>query len=128
MSSELHRKLSFEIDEWEFGKASFSFRAPDMFRFQKSGSVHGGILALVLDVAACFAVISAVGRDCFTVDLRCDFSAPAKGAQFTATGQLLTKVGRLAWADAAVRDATGEAVACGRGLFSWSREKQVKES
>jgi uncharacterized protein (TIGR00369 family) len=79
--------------------------------------VHGGAIASLIDSAGDFAVISAVGYDVPTIDLRVDYLRPVTKGTLTATGRAI-KTGRtLAVADVEVVDEDGKPVAVGRGAF-----------
>ncbi|HKV46254.1 MAG TPA: PaaI family thioesterase [bacterium] len=118
-SCELHRALGLELLDWESGRVRFRFSPPAMARSGEGGAVHGGAIMTALDVAACFAVISAVGQDCFTVDLRVDFLRPAAGASLVAAGTVLRVGRRLGWADAVLTGPEDKLLATGRGTFTW---------
>lgn len=55
--------------------------------------VHGGILAVLVDTAAAFALISASGRDWSTVDLRVDYLYPVLSPHIWVQAEVL-HVGR----------------------------------
>jgi uncharacterized protein (TIGR00369 family) len=118
-TSAFHRALGLELLDWQLGRVRFRFEPPEMTRSGERGAVHGGAIMTALDVAACFAVISVVGQDCFTVDLRTDFLRPAVGTGLIATGTVL-RVGRhLGWADAALTGPETKLLATVRGTFTW---------
>lgn len=115
----LHAAVGLELVCWERGRTLFRFTPPTLCRTGETGVVHGGVLSMALDVAACFAAIAAVGQDCSTVDLRIDFLRPAVDPAFDVEGEL-RRVGRhLAWADAGLRTLQGRLLASARGLFAW---------
>jgi uncharacterized protein (TIGR00369 family) len=114
---ELHRALGLELAEWGEGQVLFRFAPGPITR---AGSfVHGGALVVALDTAACFALISATGSDCSTVDLRTDFLRPATDPSFLVRGTVLRAGKRLGWADAALTGAAGRLLATARGTFAW---------
>lgn len=77
-------------------------------------TIHGGVIASLVDAAGTFCVIAAAGRDCVTVDCRLDFVRPA-GAETVRALAEAVKVGRrIATADVEVLDDAGERVALGR--------------
>ncbi len=84
--------------------------------------IHGGIIATLADVAACFAMISTVGYDVPTVDLRIDYLKPAGPVALEATGRTVRAGKMTGVADVEVRDAAGQVVAVARGLFSTHRK------
>jgi uncharacterized protein (TIGR00369 family) len=79
--------------------------------------VHGGAIASLIDIAATFAVIAAVGHDVVTVDLRIDYLRPVRSGELAGTARPV-RIGRsLAVADVEVAGPDGAIVAVGRGLF-----------
>lgn len=118
---ELHAALGLEIVEWGSEECALRFAPPPLVRTagDPTGGVHGGALATALDVAACFAAIAAVGRDCSTIDLRADFLRPARDPEFTVRGALLRAGRKFAWADSTIVTLDGRTIATGRGTFTW---------
>lgn len=119
-SCELHSLLGLSLDRWERGAVSCLFRPPDFARDPTSGAVHGGALVTALDTVAGFAVVSVVGADITTVDLRADFLRPALDAEFWVEGRELRVGTRFGWGDATISTVDGRAVAAARGTFIWS--------
>jgi uncharacterized protein (TIGR00369 family) len=117
---ELHSVLGLMLETWERGSVAFSFKPPPLARDPGSGAVHGGALATALDTVAGFAVISVVGSDITTVDLRTDFVRPAIDAEFSVHGKELRIGKRFGWADADVATLDGRVVAAARGTFIWA--------
>ena len=74
---ELHSLLGLELVELAEGRACFTLVPPAIVRAGEGTPLHGGALATALDTAATFAVISSVGKDAATVDLRVDYLRPA---------------------------------------------------
>ena len=80
-------------------------------------SMHGGVLASLIDATASYAVAVHVGRGIPTVDLRIDYHKVAKPGDYLAKGRAI-QVGRtLSFGEAQVYDASGMLVASGRGVF-----------
>jgi uncharacterized protein (TIGR00369 family) len=78
------------------------------------GAVHGGILATLVDSAAIYAVIAAIGSMAATVDLRVDYHGMARRGAFRITGTPV-RIGRsLSTADSQVFDCDDRLVASGR--------------
>jgi uncharacterized protein (TIGR00369 family) len=76
---------------------------------------HGGLLATLMDFA-CFCAVSTrldAGARLFTIELKVAYlrPVPADGARVEAVGRALRVGGRVAYADALARDASGELVA-----------------
>lgn len=118
-SCELHSVLGLTLESWELGAVSCLFRPPALARDASTGGVHGGALATALDTVAGFAVISVVGADITTVDLRTDFVRPALDDEFRVSGRELRVGKRFGWADATVTTLEGRVVAAARGTFIW---------
>ncbi len=80
-------------------------------------SMHGGVLAALIDTAASYAVAVHVDRGIPTVDLRIDYHKFAKPGDYIAKGRAI-QVGRtLSFGEAQVYNAEGVLVASGRGVF-----------
>ena len=80
-------------------------------------SMHGGVLASLIDAAASYAVASRIGRGLPTVDLRVDYHRIAKPGDYTAKGRIVHLGRTLASSEAHVYDANGVLIASGRGAF-----------
>lgn len=119
-SCDLHAMLGLSVTGWRHGEVELALAPPDAFRDPGSGAVHGGALLTALDVAAGFALASAVGSDFSTIDLRADFLRPAVDAAFTVQGRVLRAGRRFGWGEATVLDAEGRALATGRGTFVYA--------
>ena len=117
---ELHTVLGLALESWERGSVSFLFTPPGLARDPVTSGVHGGALATALDTVAGFAVVSVVGVDITTVDLRTDFVRPAVEREFRVTGRELRVGRRFGWADAEVTTLEGRVVAAARGTFIWA--------
>ena len=115
----LHVYLGLELVEWDEGRVAFRFVPPAIARTGEGTPLHGGALAAVLDTAATFAVISSIGQDASTVDLRVDFLRPALDPELRVEGRTTRAGRRFAFADATVTAADGRLVASGRGTFTW---------
>lgn len=80
------------------------------------GTVHGGVLATLLDTAAGLAVRSAIppGSRHVSVNLDVQFLAPADMGTLLATGHVVRMGRRIAFAEADVSGADGEVLARGQ--------------
>jgi uncharacterized protein (TIGR00369 family) len=116
---ELHAFVGLQLVEFEEGHVRFRFAPPATARATGGAAIHGGAIATALDTAATFAVISSVGVDASTVDLRVDYLRPAVDAELTVEGVTLRAGRRLAWADATAATPEGRIVATARGTFTW---------
>lgn len=117
-SSPFHRLLGITLRRAQSGEVEVAlpFRK-DFLADPDAQYVHGGVIATLIDVAGCFAVISAVGHDVPTLDLRVDYLRPAGPELLTAVGKAVRTGRTFGVADVEVRDPAGRVVAMGRGLF-----------
>jgi len=84
------------------------------------GTVHGGVLMALLDVAMASAAVSQRGFTCTAVSLNIDssFLAPARG-ELTADGEVLDPGDDIAMCRATITDSRGRVVAQGLGSFRY---------
>jgi uncharacterized protein (TIGR00369 family) len=120
-SVELHAALGLSLREWGEGEVTFGFAPPAFARAPGINAVHGGAIATALDTAACFALISAVGVDCSTIDLRTDFLRPAVDDELSVTGSVVRAGRRFGCADATLSTSEGKTLAVARGTFTWAQ-------
>lgn len=87
---------------------------------QAYGTAHGGVTAGLLDAAMGLAAIAAVPGDagCATVEMKLNFTSPARPGALVAEGRVLHLGRRLVTAAAEVRDADGGLVAVAQGTFA----------
>lgn len=79
------------------------------------GTVHGGLLATVLDEAMIKAAMFA-GIRCVTGELNVKYRKPAvTGQAYRASGQVLSTRGRLVLAEGSIQDADGQVYATATG-------------
>jgi uncharacterized protein (TIGR00369 family) len=118
-ASPFHRFLGVQLRHAEAGRIEvvLPFRH-ELLADEQSPYIHGGVIASLIDLTACFAIISSLGRDVPTIDLRVDYLKAARDEELRAVGHTV-KVGRsLGIADVEVFNPAGDVVAIGRGLFS----------
>lgn len=78
-----------------------------------AGSVHGGMLAAMLDETLAPTVAAALGPDEFapTIEIKVSFIAPARGGRILAKGRLVNKGRSICFAEAELRDESGRLLA-----------------
>lgn len=110
--------LGLELLDWDDHGVTLGLAArPDLHGHPTVNSLHGGILATLIDVAASFAVIVRTGESLFTVDMRVDYHRPATAPAYRVRADIV-RIGRtLATADARVLTTDGTLIASGRGVF-----------
>lgn len=91
----------------------------------RNGSLHGGIVAMLLDAASGFAVSRAVRGpqlpSVATISLNTNYVAPALGGTVTATGHVTGGGRTVAFAKAELRDEAGTLLASSTGVFRYLR-------
>jgi uncharacterized protein (TIGR00369 family) len=106
--------LGVDAASFEVGECSFAL-VPAEFHYNPLGSVHGGVIATLLDSAAGCAVHSvlATGEGYTSVDLTTKYLRPvtADTGRVTATGTLIQRGSRTALAQARLTDESGRLLA-----------------
>jgi uncharacterized protein (TIGR00369 family) len=118
----LHRNLELHIRSTEHGVLCRATVGDDFVVDRNRGTVHGGIIATLLDTAATFALIATSGHDWVTVDLRVDYLRPVVGGEVTAEGEAVRAGRRVGTARAILRDAAGIDCAIAIGTFAAAGE------
>lgn len=101
------------------GDGACAARLPSQPHFCNSyGSLHGGILASVLDVVLSQAVLSTLEKSATasTISLTVNYLAPAKG-DVVGTGSVVKSGKTIAFARAEVTDSTGGVVCSATAAF-----------
>jgi uncharacterized protein (TIGR00369 family) len=117
--SPYQRFLGISFDSVGDGEVAIRLPFRDEFR-RADGSdwLHGGVVAALVDIAGDYAVVSRVGHDVPTIDLRIDWLRPARAGDLVATGRVVKTGRKVCLADVEVHDAGGQLVAVGRGLYA----------
>lgn len=87
----------------------------------RNRTVHGGVVASILDVAVGTAATSVVDAEEFpiTASLNVDFILPASaGESLVAEGKVVRKGSRIVFVEAAVLKGTGETIARGSAVMA----------
>lgn len=90
---------------------------PEIVGIPDPPTVHGGVLATILDFAASNAVATRLGQAVPTVDLRIDYHRVAKPGELRGKGRVIQLGRTLAAVDASAYDCEGTLIASGRGTF-----------
>jgi uncharacterized protein (TIGR00369 family) len=106
--------MGFALDEVEVGRAVFSLD-PSETHYNPLGTVHGGVIATLLDSASGCAVHSILpaGTGYTSVDLHTRFLRPvtASSGRIVAEGTVLSRGSRTAMAEARLTDGRGRLLA-----------------
>lgn len=92
----------------------------------RNETLHGGIIAMLLDASAGFAASQAHGDELspvLTVALNTQFLASARQGQVVATGSVKRAGRSICYADAELRDVHGTLLATGNGVFKYLRKE-----
>lgn len=89
------------------------------------GTMHGGVLASLVDSCCGTAIGPALGGDetAVTLDVRVQFFRPVREGTLTAKGRMVHRTQRYAIAEAEVHDQEGNLVARGSTIHSVVRRK-----
>jgi len=110
--------LGVEVEKMDSGEAVATLRLAEHHRNGR-GVVHGGVIASLLDTSLGAAVISAIPKEwwCATASLSIQFLEGRGDGVLTATGTVLRRGRRVAFAGGEVRDDSGRLIAAAQG--SW---------
>jgi uncharacterized protein (TIGR00369 family) len=114
----LHRDLGITVSRTERGVTCRAAVGGHFVVDAAHGTVHGGIIATLLDTAVTFALIAGSGHDWVTVDLRVDYLRPVLAGTVTVEGEVLRAGRRVGSARATLRDEAGNECAVGIGTFA----------
>ena len=115
--------LGFTLERFEAGEAELHYTALAE-HLNNHGMTHGGACMTLLDVAMAAATRSAAEPDTgvVTVEMKTTFMQPASGP-LVASGRMLHRTGRMAFAEGTLRDAQGRICAHATGTFKFVQRK-----
>jgi uncharacterized protein (TIGR00369 family) len=116
-----HQLLGVELEEQSQGYARVRLPVTDRVRGGVGGSVHGGVLSALADIATLGAMQSlfdARARPAGTAELSVSYLRPALGAYVIAEARVLKKGRMLAVLDIDLKDPDGRLVAKGRVSYA----------
>lgn len=92
---------------------------------QRRGSVHGGVIATLIDASIGTAVRSLLkdGEGSATVEMKVNYIRPAKGAFLLGKGSISHRGGTLVVGQSEIFDDEGRLVAMGTGTFIIIKKK-----
>ena len=117
--------LGFTLERFEGGESAIGY-APRPEHLNSFAVTHGGACMTLLDVAMAVAARS-VQKDMgvVTIEMKTSFMrpAPGDGTPLTAKGRLMHRTATLAFAEATIYDAKGQACAHSTGTFKYVRRQ-----
>ena len=113
-----HRWLGVRVERIDEGGIELSVPwREEIVSNPAARTVHGGVLAALVDLTADQAIAARLGHALPTIDMRADFHRPGLPGRLKARGEVI-KLGRtVVTADARIFDETGALVASGRGVY-----------
>ena len=115
-----YRQLGLKLEESRAGFARVSMATSPLTLGGVGGSVHGGLLAALVDIAmleAMFPMFEPDDLPAGTADLNITYLRPALSAQVIAEATVLRKGKTLAVTEVSIFDAEGKLCAKGRTLY-----------
>ena len=113
--------LGFTLERFEGGESALGY-TPRAEHLNSFAVTHGGACMTLLDVAMAVAARS-VQKDMgvVTIEMKTSFMRPAPGggSPLTARGRLMHRTKSLAFAEATIYDAQGQACAHSTGTFKY---------
>jgi len=116
----LYRQLGLTLDEARPGFARVSMATSSFTLGGIGGSVHGGLLAALVDIVmleAMFPTFAETDQPAGTADLNITYLRPAHGAKVIAEATVLRKGKTLAVTEVEISDAEGSLCAKGRTIY-----------
>ncbi|MGC5617628.1 PaaI family thioesterase [Georgenia sp. Z1491] len=127
LRSPFHRWLGLRVTDVTRESVTIEVEAREEFIADvDAGYVHGGILATLLDLAADWALVGAIGTGVPTIDFSISYLRAAHPGTLTVTGRAVRPGRQVSHAEAEVRDADGRLLAVGRGSFLSSAAEQAR--
>jgi uncharacterized protein (TIGR00369 family) len=80
-------------------------------------TMHGGVLASVIDLLGLYSVLTTGSVSIATIDLRVDYHRPAAPGDIHAEGTVIKMGSKVSTAETKVLDANGKLLASGRGVY-----------
>ncbi len=117
--------LGFALELFEGGASAIGY-APKPEHLNSFAVTHGGAIMTLLDVTMATAARS-VQKDAgvVTIEMKTSFMrpAPGDGSRLTARGRLMHRTATMAFTEATLYDAQGQACAHSTGTFKYVKRK-----
>ncbi|MEP6872128.1 MAG: PaaI family thioesterase [Anaerolineaceae bacterium] len=123
--SPLHTVLGLTLAELRFGYARICLSTSRVTAGGVEGSVHGGLLAAMVDIAMLEALVPLLRtgeKAAGTVDLNITYLRPAHGTQVYAEATVLRKGRTTVVTEVSITDGSGKLCAKGRTIYAVRQE------
>ena len=124
--SEYHKLFRPEVLEVDNASASLKLRVSMCDKFERqpgTGQWHGGVLASLVDIAGCNALMLVAGGPMLTLNFSTDFLRLAASDQLIASASV-RRVGRtVGFVDVEITDQAGAIVVTGRACYAIRPDK-----
>lgn len=122
----LHTVLGLALEELRPGYARICLSTSKVTRGGVGGSVHGGLLAAMVDIAMLEALVPLLRKGekaAGTIDLNITYLRPALGAQVYAEATVLRKGRTTVVTEVSITDGRGTLCAKGRTIYALRQER-----
>lgn len=92
------------------------------FMFNPQGSLHGGVIAFVLDVSMGHLIHHATGRPAMTLEMKTQYLRPAVSGRVRAEGRFLKRGRTVSYLESHMSGADGKLVAAATATWQMPRE------
>jgi len=116
--SPFQRWLGLQVTEVDEGRMCIALPwKEDLISNPNPPTVHGGILASVIDLLGLYSVLTTGSISIATVDLRVDYHRPAGPGDMTAEANIIKLGSKVSTAETKVFGPDGKLLASGRGVY-----------
>ena len=119
--------LGFGLEKFENGESAIGY-TPKPEHLNSFAVTHGGAIMTLMDVTMAAAARSVqTDMGVVTIEMKTSFMqpAPGDGSRLTAKGRLMHRTVTLAFTEATIYDAQGQACAHSTGTFKYVRRQAV---
>lgn len=116
--SPFQRWLGLQVEQVEDGRLTIGVDWRDEFvSHPQYRTMHGGILASLIDLGGLYAILTTGATATATVDLRVDYHRPASGERVRSVSQIIKLGSKVSSAGTEIYGASGQLLASGRGVY-----------
>jgi len=122
-----HDLIGVEVVERGAGKARIRLPVTTQLKGGVGGSVHGGVLSALVDIAAIMAISTTIGpheQMAGTAELNLSYLRPAAGSEVFATARVLKKGRMIVVTDVDVTDSEDRLLAKGRLAYAVRQQRE----